>query len=361
MKRLSRVTAAVLAMTMVICGCGGNGAAAATGAAGTAGAAQAESKADAVSEAKEINVKIGYELNPGEPVDLGVTEWKRVLEENPDVNFQVEQFPSSQLGSKNDLIDQMIAGDAVITIADGTFFADRGMEDFGILFAPYLFETWEDADALYNSEWFEEQSKKLEEKLGLKILSKNWIYGARYTMTSKPVHKPEDFKGLKIRVNSNVVQVETYKSMGAAPTAMALGEVYTSLQQGTIDGLENPIPTLYNSKFHEVCKYILMDGMIKNVSLWICGLDFYNSLTPQEQEALVAAANQGGEVNNVEVSKAEADCLDKMKAAGVEVYELTDEERALFREKTDTVYTNPAVKEQWSEGLYDTVKAAMGK
>lgn len=359
MKKLSRAAAVVLALATFLSACGGSGNAASTAA--TSAAKSAESKAEVSSDAREVNVKIGYELNPGEPVDLGVTEWKRVLEENPDVNFNVEQFPSSQLGSKNDLIDQMTAGDAVITIADGTFFADRGMDDFGILFAPYLFETWDDADALYNSDWFEEQSKKLEEKLGLKILSKNWIYGARYTMTSKPVQKPEDFKGLKIRVNANAVQVETYKSLGAAPTPMALGEVYTSLQQGTIDGLENPIPTLYNAKYQEVCKYLLMDGMIKNVSLWICGMDFYNSLTPEEQDALIAAANQGGEVNNQEVTKAETDCLNKMKEAGVQVYELTDEERALFREKTDTVYTNPEVTDKWSEGLYDTVKAAMGK
>lgn len=313
------------------------------------------------ANAKAVDIKIGYELHPGEPVDIGVGEWKRVLESTPGVNFNVEQFPSSQLGSKNDLIDQMTAGDAVITIADGTFFADRGMEDFGILFAPYLFETWEDADKLYNSDWFEEQSKLLEQRLGLKIISKNWIYGARYTMTNKPVHKPEDFAGLKIRVNANTVQIETYKSMGAAPTPMALGEVYTSLQQGVINGLENPIPTIYNAKFHEVCKYLLMDGMIKNVSLWICGLDFYNSLTPDEQAALLAAADAGGIANNNEVAKAEKDCLEKMKAAGVEAFEMTPEVRAKFREKTDTVYTLPAVTRYWSKGLYDRVKAAMGK
>ncbi|MBC7239973.1 MAG: C4-dicarboxylate ABC transporter substrate-binding protein, partial [Chloroflexi bacterium] len=87
---------------------------------------------------------IGYENHPGEPVDLGCNHWKKLIEERSGGTIKVQLYPSSQLGSKNELIDQMLAGIPVITLADGAFYADRGVPDFGIVFGPYLFDSWDD-------------------------------------------------------------------------------------------------------------------------------------------------------------------------------------------------------------------------
>ena len=129
-------------------------------------------------------VQICYENHPGEPIDLACREWKKLLEERSGGSLRVELFPSSQLGSKTDIIDQMQAGDSVITIADGAFYAERGVPDFGIVFGPYLFASWDECWRLTESEWYAEQSAKLAEN-GIKILASNWIYGDRHTLTKE--------------------------------------------------------------------------------------------------------------------------------------------------------------------------------
>ena len=111
-----------------------------------------------------------------------------------------------------------------------------------------------------------------------------------------------------------------------------------------------------------MCKYIVLDGMVKNVSLWICGADFYNSLTAEQQEALLDAMHQGAQANNEAVQATSDQCLQAMKDAGVEVYELSEEEWALWKEATSKVYTDPEVNGSWSTpDLYNVVRSAIGK
>lgn len=366
-----RVTALCLTAALVsgiLAGCGG-GAAKTTEAPAQTQAKSAKEEGTQAEGAKaetpaaelpKVNVKIGYELNPGEPADLGANAVKTALESDGTANWEVVLYPSSQLGNKSNLIDQMLAGDSVVTVADGLYLSDF-VPDFSILFGPFLFDTWDDAWATFETDWFESINAELETK-GLKVIGADWIYGERYTMSSKPIHVPDDFKGTKIRVNAFPIQIKTFSNMGAAPTPMALGDVYTGLQQGTIDGLENTFTTMYNNKFHEVCKYIVRDGMVKNISLWICGADFYNSLTAEQQEALINAMHEGAKANNEAVETTSEECLKLMKEAGVEVYELSDEELALWKEATSGVYADPEVNGSWSTpDLYNVVRAAIGK
>jgi len=307
------------------------------------------------SSTDPIIVEIGYENNPGEPVDLAVNEWARLLEERSNGTMQMKVFPSSQLGSKDDIIDQMQAGSAVITLADGAFYADRGVPDFGIVFGPYLFETWEDAWNLIESDWYKEQSSLLEEK-GIKLLTSNWMYGDRHTLTKKPVRTVDDFKGMKIRVPNNNIQIKGFEVMGATPTPMALGEVYTSLQQGTIDGLENPLSVLYNGKFHEVAKYLTLDAHVKNFTTWITGTSFFDSLTPEQQQLLIETGNEAGLYNNKIQEEVFNETLENLKAEGVEIIEVDQSE---FAKKAEAFYSLPEFTSIWSEGLYETVKEAM--
>ena len=302
-----------------------------------------------------IVIQIGYANNPGEPLDLAVNEWKRLIEERSNGEILMEIFPSSQLGSKNDLIDQMLAGDSVITLADGAFYADRGVADFGIVVGPVIFDSWDEAWKLTKSDWYQEQSDKLAEK-GLRILTSNWKYGDRHTMTVKPVKSVEDLKGMKIRVPNNTIQIKGFEALGATPTPMALGEVYTSLQQGTIDGLENPLTVLYNGKFQEVAKYLILDGHVKNFTTWGAGEEFFNSLTPEQQQLLKETGDEAGIRNNEIQDKIAAETIELLKAEGVEIIDINVNE---FKEKAMSFYEMPEIKGMWTEGLYDTVKDAM--
>ena len=304
----------------------------------------------------KVVIQVGYENNPGEPFDKGVNKWKELLEQKSNGTMTIETYPSSQLGSKNDLIDQMIAGQPVVTLADGAFYADRGVKDFGIVFGPFLFDNWDECWKLVKSQWYADKSKELESK-GLKILGSNWVYGARHTLTTKPVNTVEDLKGLKIRVPNNAIQVKGFEVLGAVPTPMPLGDTYTALQQGTIDGVENPLPGLYNGKFQEVAKYLILDGHVKNFTTLVCGSQFFNSLTPEQQKLLIETCEEAGLYNNEQQAASEKEVLEKFRSEGVTIVEPSDTVLAGFRNASQKFYTLPDFG--WSNGLYDTVKAAM--
>ena len=304
----------------------------------------------------KVVIQVGYENNPGEPFDKGVNKWKELLEQKSNGTMIIETYPSSQLGSKNDLIDQMIAGQPVVTLADGAFYADRGVKDFGIVFGPFLFDNWDQCWKLVKSQWYADKSKELESK-GLKILGSNWVYGARHTLTTKPVNTVEDLKGLKIRVPNNAIQVKGFEVLGAVPTPMPLGDTYTALQQGTIDGVENPLPVLYNGKFQEVAKYLILDGHVKNFTTLVCGSQFFNSLTPEQQKLLIETCEEAGLYNNEQQAASEKEVLEKFRSEGVTIVEPSDTVLVGFRNASQKFYTLPDFG--WSNGLYDTVKAAM--
>ena len=306
----------------------------------------------ATTASAAVTVMIGYENNPGEPIDLACNEWKRLVEEKSNGEMIVEIFPSSQLGSKDNIIDQAMAGDCVITLANGAFFQDRGVKDFGVVFAPFLFENWEQLDKLAASDWFAQKKAELSD-LGLTILT-GWHYGARDTMTTKKVVTAADIKGMKIRVPNNSLQVKGMAATGAVPTPMSLGEVYTALQQGTIDGLENPLTVLYNGAYQEVCKYLILDHHILDYTCWVMGTEFFNTLTPEQQQILIEAGNEAGVYNNNMLEETTAKALEDLKAAGVEV---VDFDRDSFVAASESFYEDPDIKAMWSEGLIDTIKA----
>ena len=273
--------------------------------------------------------------------------------------MHINLFANSALGSKNERIDQMVMGENIITIADGAFYADYGVPDMGIMYGPFFFGSWDDVWALLDSDWYAEQSEKLE-ACGLKLISSNWIYGERELMTIKKVVLPDDLKGMKIRLANAKIYMEGFNALGATAIGMDLGEVYQALQMGTIDGVENPLSTLYGRSFQEVNKYILMTGHIKNFTTWCAGADWFNSLTAEQQELLVKTGNEAGLYNN-ELQEAAIDGYkQKMIEAGVEITELTDEQMALWQEAALSFY-DLGDEFGWSENLYETVRAAMGK
>ena len=308
--------------------------------------------------AAEVTIQIGYENHPGEPIDEGCKEWKRLVEEMSNGTMKVELYPSSQLGTKNDIMDQMIAGDSVITLADGSFFAERGAPDFDITVAPYIVDSIDEFWKLLDSDWWKEQEKIMEQKAGLKLLTANWVYGERHTLAIRPIRKVEDLKGLKIRVPNSPIFISTFEALGAAPTPLPLGDVYTALQQGVVDGVENPLPVLYNGKFQEVAKYLTLDRHMIFTTSWVCGMEFFDSLTPEQQKILVDAGNKAGLHNNEVVAKATAEMIDKFKAEGVEIITVDLEP---FRKATEAVYSDPRVAGKWTPGLYDLIKKELGK
>jgi tripartite ATP-independent transporter DctP family solute receptor len=306
--------------------------------------------------AKPVVLQIGYENHPGERIDLAIHKWAELLAQKSGGAMKIEIFPSSQLGNKNAIMDQMIAGMNVCTLADGAFYADRGVKDLGIVFAPYLFGTWDEVWKLVDSDWWKGQMTQLDQK-GIHVVTAKWQYGERETVSKKAIRKVEDFQGQKLRVPNNVIQVKGMEVLGCTPTPMPLGDVYTAMQQGVIDGMENPLATIDGSKVWEVAKYITMDGHVKNFCCWAVGKKFWDSLTPQQQTWLQESGDEAGAWNNAQAAAEEADLIKKLEGNGVEIIKV---DLGPFQKKAEGFYDYPEIKSMFSPGLYQTVKKAMG-
>lgn len=358
-KKLAALTMAGVLAAVSLSACGGGGTTADTQSAADNQdtAAPAESKAKAPAE-DVVTLQVAFENSASEPVGEGWKKAQEILAEKSGGTMAIEIYPDSQLGDKSSLIDSMLLGENVCTLADGAFYADYGVPDFGIVFGPFLFDSWDQCWQLTESDWYKDQCAKLEEK-GLKILASNWVYGERHTLTTKPVNTVEDLKGLKIRVPSNEIQSKGFDVLGATSTGMALGDVYQALQTKTIDGAENPLATLYGRKLHEVAKYLILDGHVKNFTTWVCSADWYNSLTAEQQQWLVETAQEAGQYNNEVQAKADQEYLQMMKDEGVTVVEPSEEVLKGFKEKAQPFY-DMGSEFGWSDGLYDTVLKAMG-
>jgi tripartite ATP-independent transporter DctP family solute receptor len=306
------------------------------------------------AQQRKVVMQLGLENHPGEPVTDGVYEWSRLAKQMSGGSLEIEVFPSSQIGTKDQLIDQMLVGMPVITLADGAFFAERGAPDMGITVAPYFFATWDEVWRLIESDWWKAQAKILEDK-GLKILTANFVYGDRHTLTTRPIRTVDDFRGLKLRTPTNLIQIKGTEVMGASPTPLPLGDVYVALQQGVIDGVENPLPVLYGGKFHEVAKYLTLDAHIRMITSWFCGTQFFNTLSKQHQDILMESGRQAGLYNNNLVAKAVENLIGQFKAEGVEIIEI---DMARFQAQARPFYSMPEFTSIWSPGIVEATNRA---
>lgn len=312
-----------------------------------------------MTETAPVKIQIGFENTLEEPIGLAVQKWKELIEEKSNGSIKVDLFANSALGTKPQLIDMMLMGQPVVTIADGAFYADYGVKDMGIMYGPFFFETWDDVWSLLDSDWYAEQSKILEDK-GLKLLASNWVYGERHLMTKKLVVTPEDVKGMKIRVATSEIYMEGWNAVDATPTGIALGETYQALQTGVVEGVENPLAVLYGQSFQEVCKNVLLTAHIRNFTTWIIGTDYFNALSPEHQEILLSTAEEAGLYNNGLQETAVDEYKQKLISAGVTVTEMTEENIIAWKEAAKSFY-DLGKKFGWSENLYETTQKAMGK
>lgn len=301
--------------------------------------------------AATLSIKVAYENNPGEPVDQVMHYWKDLLAKRSDGKIMLKLYPSSQLGSKKDVTEQAMMGLNVITITDVGFLSDYD-PDLGILFGPYLSSSPKKLFKIYDSNWFKKQEKILASK-GIHVVMRNYLYGVRQIISRKPIRKPADLKGMKVRVPKNIMQIKIFKALGATPTPMPLGQTFPALTQGVIDAVENPVSVLYGQKFYEQAKYLSIINYLTNTSLFVGGEKFFKSLPKDQVKMIEDTAYQAGLYSQKLTTKADNDMIEKMKKAGVHVIQVNT---APFKAMTKKVYTEFP---QWTPGLYNKIEAEL--
>ncbi|MBM7553594.1 TRAP transporter substrate-binding protein [Thalassobacillus pellis] len=281
-----------------------------------------------------VTLSFAYELPEDHPWGKGAQKFKEIVEEKTNGEIKIELYGNGQLGGSGREIQE---GAKVGTIDIGISSTPMAQLNpyLNIFSLPYIFENREHAWEVLDGPIGDEVGKKLEEH-NLKHLA-YWEDGFRQVTNSvRPITSPEDFDGLKIRVPESDVRLQTFKALGASPLPMSWSEVFTSLQQGTIDGQENPLSVIESASFYDVQKYLTITNHVYSPATLFMNKSKWDSLTEEQQKIIKEAAEAGRDVNRELNEKQDNQLIKGLKEKGMEVTVIED--ITPFQEATKPVW-----------------------
>lgn len=199
---------------------------------------------------------------------------------------------------------------------------------------PYIFSGYDHFINVWSGDLGEEMKEYIGEQGGFKIMG--YMYrGARITTATKKMEKLDDFKGFKLRVPNIEVYIKTWEQIGALPSPISISETFTAIQQGTVEGQENPITECVSNGFYDVCPYFIKTNHVYSVDTFIMDRTYFQSLPEDVQAMVEEAANYASDWRNDVMTESEAAQEEDLKAKGVEFVELSDDARAEFMQAYD--------------------------
>lgn len=291
-------------------------------------------------------VRIALGQSETHPQYLGLVAFQEYVEERLGDRFQVQIFPNEILGSAQKAIELTQTG-AIDFVVAGTANLETFADVYEVFSMPYLFDSMEAYHKVMENRDYMEQVYASTEEAGFEVLT--WYNaGTRNFYAKKPIRKPEDLKGMKIRVQQSPASVKMMQAFGAAASPMSFGEVYTAIQQGVIDGAENNELALTNNKHGEVAKYYSYNKHQMVPDMLVANLKFLNSLNPEEYEIFKEAAAVSTEVEREEwdksIEEARTIARDQMGVTFEEVDVEVFKERVLPLHK-QMLEKNPSIRE----------------
>lgn len=271
---------------------------------------------------------------PGDTQSMAHEEWAKRLNEMG--GWDAKALVSSEMGNTDDVLEAGMMGEPVIAASDPSRLAAYA-PGIGILMMPYLLDSYDQLDGLMETDLYKSWVTELRGK-GIVLLTANGLTGWRNWVTNKVINKPEDLNGLKIRTMGNPIAINSVNAMGAIATPMAQSEAYNGIQTKVIDGGEWQIPTIYSSKFYEVCSNISLSHHFLLTCDMVCGAAWFDTLSAEQQEQLSTSCVQNYKDNQALVVEYEQKYLDEMIAKGVTV---TEPDRDAFRAATESLYSDP--------------------
>ena len=328
-KKVLSVLMAVSLTAAVLAGCSSGGDASTSG----SGAASGSAVSSSDGGSGEYALIAGTTTPDQHPYNLGLIKMSELVSEKTGGAVTLDVFGNSQLGNERDLIEGLQLGSVQVTCVSTAPLS--GFTDTFLVFdLPFIFETVEQARAVMDSEIGTEILNSIEDQ-GIKGLA--WFENGFRNITNnvKPITVPDDLKGIKIRTMENQIHMEAFRVMGADPTPMAMGDVFTALQQGTIDAQENPVPIIETNKFGEVQKYISMTGHLFSPAPVFMSKDYYDTMPAEYQTAITEAAAEATPYQREQIDEQNVTGLESLQQAGMEVNE---PEKAPFQDATKPVY-----------------------
>lgn len=269
----------ISALAMGLAACGGSSS-------NTAASSTASPAASSAAGNASYKITIAHQQDETDSMHLGAVEFQKYVQEKSNGQIEVEIFPNGQLGPEVDIIQSILSqGGCDITFTGETM--QTYEPDLGMIGMPYLIQSDEHMDKVLNGEVGQEL-EGLMEAAGMKCLA-YYTRGPRYITSNRKITCVADCNNLVIRTPQSAMTVAAFQALGAKPTPMALSEVFTSLQQGTIEAQENPLAMIETQSFYEVCPYLILTAHLRAWVYIAMGLAQYNRLS-DSQKAVVDQA-----------------------------------------------------------------------
>lgn len=291
------------------------------------------SEVSASGKDEAMTIKLAHTVNEKDGFHIAAEKFKEIVEEKTDGNITIELYPNAVLGDERTLLEGMQMGTVDMgIITNGPI--SNFVEEIAVFELPFMFESLEQAYEVLDGPIGKELLAKLEQ-----INIKGLAYAERgfrnITNSKKEIKGPEDIKDLKIRVMENPVYIDSFKELGANTVPMAWTEALTALQQGTIDGQENPINVIHSYKLYENQKYLTMTKHTYAPASFLMGLSKFNSLSEEYQTIIANAAQEAAEFERIQNAKNEAEQIKELEANGMEI---VYPDIAKFKEVVQPVY-----------------------
>lgn len=259
-------------------------------------------------------IRLGHVAFPGSLFDLVATEYAKRVNEALKGKVEMRVFHSSQLGTDEQMIKGIKVGAPEMFIPSTIM--STVLPAYGVFEMPYLIVSRAHMKKVAEHP---EVRKALLDPLprqGLRVLGV-WENGFRHiTNNVRPIVKPEDLRGIKLRVPSGVWRVKMFRAYGANPSPMAFAEVYSALQSGVMDGQENPLAQIWSGKFHEVQKYLSLSGHVYTPAYVVVSESFWQKLPPDQRQVIEAITAEMGDVARATGERLDRELLEKMVAGG---------------------------------------------
>ena len=357
-KVLSILLASAMALSLVACG-GGDTSTPSTSTPSTSTPSTSTPAGDSGYTGGEYTISLGHICSENHSLHRACLEFEKFVEAESGGAIQIEIHPNSVLGGDEAMLESVAMGTLTMVVPSASVM-NTYVPAFGILAMPYLFTSPEDAFAAVDGELGQLLDQKLlDANVGLTNLGYNFNGIRNMTNNTRPLNTVEDLAGLKMRCMSNEMFVTMFDLMGANATPMSFSELFTALQQGTVDGEENPASLIYESKFQEVQKYLSTTEHIYDLCTIIINTDFYNGMDEQAKAVLDQGVQDYLVDYQRELEVTENDeYIQRLADEGMEVTYLTDEQRATFSEAVAPMYDTAV--EDFGQDVMDALAQYQG-
>lgn len=283
-----------------------------------------------------IVLRIGHTVAEDHAIHQAMLMFKEEIETISDGRFEVKIYPNSALGGDRQLVESIILGYIHSSVPPTSVLAGFDSR-FMVMDLPFIFKSNNAALAALNGELGEEMNEIME-SMGLHNAA--WSSSGYRYLTTNGVQatSPEEIKNLSVRTQENPIHVASFRAWGASPTPMAFSELFTSLQQGAVDAQENPMAVIVANRFYEVQDTLNLTGHFLTVGALPFSDDFYQTLEGEDKENFDIACQHFGENYSRLVVEQEADLIEEAAANGMEVINLTSEQKDAFIQQAASVY-----------------------